>query len=250
MYGALAEHGEGTKHLKFFGESTGQTQSEISKEEESLKNWKYFFEKGILHCPQPLETPDAFLIDETNVDFLKVHMEENAQNWYAHYQLGLGYYRREDYEKAEKAFVTSLKLKESAWAFHGLSCVKLMQNDKDQAGAYILQGMAFKRKELSYLKEGFRILLLAEKYEELSRFYRKLDKEEQEDGRLKLGYVQALHGLKQDKKALDLLESKGGLIPDDIREGEDSLGEIWQELYQSVYKKEGKLPYKFNFHAN
>lgn len=250
VYGALAEHGEGTKHLKFFGKSTGQTQSEISKEEESLKNWKYFFETGILHCPQPLETPDAFLIDETNVDFLKVHMEENAQNWYAHYQLGLGYYRREDYEKAEKAFVTSLKLKESAWAFHGLSCVKLMQNDKDQAGAYILQGMAFKRKELSYLKEGFRILLLAEKYEELSRFYRKLDKEEQEDGRLKLGYVQALHGLKQDKKALDLLESKGGLIPDDIREGEDSLGEIWQELYQSVYKKEGKLPYKFNFHAN
>ena len=250
VYGALAEHGEGTKHLKFFGESTGQTQSEISKEEESLKNWKYFFETGILHCPQPLETPDAFLIDETNVDFLKVHMEENAQNWYAHYQLGLGYYRREDYEKAEKAFVTSLKLKESAWAFHGLSCVKLMQNDKDQAGAYILQGMVFKRKELSYLKEGFRILLLAEKYEELSRFYRKLDKEEQEDGRLKLGYVQALYGLKQDKKALDLLESKGGLIPDDIREGEDSLGEIWQELYQSVYKKEGKLPYKFNFHAN
>ena len=112
-----------------------------------------------------------------------------------------------------------------------------MQNDKDQAGTYILQGMAFKRKELSYLKEGFRILLLSGKYEELSRFYRKLDKEEQEDGRLKLGYIQALHGLKQDKKALDLLESKGGLIPDDIRVGEDSLGEIWQELYESVYKK-------------
>ena len=59
--------------------------------------------------------------------------------------------------------------------------------------------------------------MLAEKYEELSHFYRKLDKEEQEDSRLKLGYVQALHGLKQDKKALDLLESKGGLIPEDIR---------------------------------
>ena len=77
-----------------------------------------------------------------------------------------------------------------------------------------------------------------------------LDKEEQEDSRLKLGYVEALHGLKQDKKALDLLESKGGLVPDDIREGEDSLGDIWMELYRSVYKKEGKLPYKFNFHAN
>lgn len=249
-YGALAVHGESTKHLEFSMKAVNESQGENSKEEAVLEKWKHFFETGILHCPKPLEAPDEFMIDETNVDFLEAHMEENAQNWYAYYQLGLGYYRKEDYGKAEKAFEDSLKLRESAWAFHGLSCVKLMQNEKDQAGRYILQGMAFERKELSYLKEGFRILLLAEKYEELSRFYRKLDKEEQEDSRLKLGYVQALHGLKQDKKALDLLESKGGLIPEDIREGEDSLGKVWKELYKSVYKKEGKLPHKFNFQAN
>lgn len=249
-YGALAVHGESTKHLEFSMKTVNESQAENSKEEAVLEKWKHFFETGILHCPKPLEAPDEFMIDETNVDFLEAHMEENAQNWYAYYQLGLGYYRKEDYGKAEKAFEDSLKLRESAWAFHGLSCVKLMQNEKDQAGRYILQGMAFERKELSYLKEGFRILLLAEKYEELSHFYRKLDKEEQEDSRLKLGYVQALHGLKQDKKALDLLESKGGLIPEDIREGEDSLGKVWKELYKSVYKKEGKLPHKFNFQAN
>ena len=249
-YGALAVHGESTKHLEFSMKAVNESQAENSKEEAVLEKWKHFFETGILHCPKPLEAPDEFMIDETNVDFLETHMEENAQNWYAYYQLGLGYYRKEDYGKAEKAFEDSLKLRESAWAFHGLSCVKLMQNEKDQAGRYILQGMAFERKELSYLKEGFRILLLAEKYEELSHFYRKLDKEEQEDSRLKLGYVQALHGLKQDKKALDLLESKGGLIPEDIREGEDSLGKVWKELYKSVYKKEGKLPHKFNFQAN
>ena len=249
-YGALAVHGESTKHLEFSMKAVNESQAENSKEEAVLEKWKHFFETGILHCPKPLEAPDEFMIDETNVDFLEAHMEENAQNWYAYYQLGLGYYRKEDYGKAEKAFEDSLKLRESAWAFHGLSCVKLMQNEKDQAGRYILQGMAFERKELSYLKEGFRILLLAEKYEELSRFYRKLDKEEQEDSRLKLGYIQALHGLKQDKKALDLLESKGGLIPEDIREGEDSLGKVWKELYKSVYKKEGKLPHKFNFQAN
>ena len=249
-YGALAVHGESTKHLEFSMKAVNESQAENSKEEAVLEKWKHFFETGILHCPKPLEAPDEFMIDETNVDFLEAHMEENAQNWYAYYQLGLGYYRKEDYGKAEKAFEDSLKLRESAWAFHGLSCVKLMQNEKDQAGRYILQGMAFERKELSYLKEGFRILLLAEKYEELSHFYRKLDKEEQEDSRLKLGYVQALHGLKQDKKSLDLLESKGGLIPEDIREGEDSLGKAWKELYKSVYKKEGKLPHKFNFQAN
>ena len=93
-------------------------------------------------------------------------------------------------------------MKESAWAFHGLSCVKLAQGEKEQAGDCILQGMAFKRKELSYLKEGFRILLLAEKYEELSRFYRKLDKEEQE-----AVYImrRALNGMKSEDAVENIL---------------------------------------------
>ena len=87
-YGALAAHGEGTKHLAF------------TEETSDLENWKRFFETGILHCPSQMDAPDEFMIDEENVDFLEAHMEENAQNWYAYYQLGLGYYRRGDYEKA------------------------------------------------------------------------------------------------------------------------------------------------------
>ena len=54
--------------------------------------------------------PEEFLIDETNVDFLEAHMEENAQNWYAYYQLGLGYYRKEDYEKAAKIYGFEAKI--------------------------------------------------------------------------------------------------------------------------------------------
>ena len=103
-YGALAVHGESTKHLEFSMKAVNESQAENSKEEAVLEKWKHFFETGILHCPKPLEAPDEFMIDETNVDFLEAHMEENAQNWYAYYQLGLGYYRKEDYGKAEKAF--------------------------------------------------------------------------------------------------------------------------------------------------
>ena len=102
--------------------AVNESLAENSKEEAGLEKWKHFFETGILHCPKPLEAPDEFMIDETNVDFLEAHMEENAQSWYAYYQLGLGYYRKEDYGKAEKAFEDSLKLRESAWAFHGLRC--------------------------------------------------------------------------------------------------------------------------------
>ena len=87
-YGALTVHGESTKHLEFSMKAVNESQTENSKEEAGLEKWKHFFETGILHCPKPLEAPDEFMIDETNVDFLEAHMEENAQSWYAYYQLG------------------------------------------------------------------------------------------------------------------------------------------------------------------
>ena len=56
--GALKERGKWTSHLEFTLDS------------ESLRNWKTFFETAKLHCPEPEETPDEFLIDERNLDFL------------------------------------------------------------------------------------------------------------------------------------------------------------------------------------
>ena len=47
----------------------------IQKKRQVWKNGS-IFETGILHCPKPLEAPDEFMIDETNVDFLEAHMEE------------------------------------------------------------------------------------------------------------------------------------------------------------------------------
>lgn len=238
-YGADVVRTESTSHLEFVDGDNG------------LENWKKFFETGKLHCPSPTEKPDEFMINRENIDFLEEHMDtDNAQNWYAHYQLGIGYYINGEYQKAEKEFLKSLELEENAWAYHALSCANLAMDDKEHAAAFILKGMELERKELSYLKDGFKILILTEHYEELSGFYQKLDQKEQEDGRLKFGYVQALHGLNQDKEALELLESKDGLVPVDVREGEESIGDIWQELYRSVYQQEGKLPHKFNFHAN
>ena len=36
---------------------------------------------------------------------------------------------------------------------------------------------------------------------------------------------------------------------EDIREGEDSVAQLWSELYESLYGEGGKIPHKYNFKA-
>lgn len=238
-YGALASHKKGTSYLEFTSENN------------ALKLWKEFFDTGILHCPESNAAPDEFLIDEENVEFLEQHMKgENEKNWYAHYHLGLGYYQKGDYKHAEKAFEASVSCEENPWALHGLSCVYLLTGRNEQAAWAMKKGMQLKMEEPSYLKEGFRILALCEANETMCSVYEKLRDTEKNIGKIKYYYILALHRLGQHEHALALLEENGGLAMDDVREGEDSMAQLWSELHEAVYGCTGEIPHIFNFKAN
>lgn len=237
-YGALAEHGKSTDHLEF------------KLEKDSLKCWKTFFETGSLHCPDCMERPDEFMIDEENMEFLKQHMQgDNLKNWYAHYQLGLGYYQAEDYQHAEEELQESRKCAENPWALHALSCVYLLTDRKPEAAFCMKKGLNMRMEDTPYLKEGFRILSLCGKYEEIINIYDNLNDDQKAVGKLQYYYILSLHKLGQYEKALELLEADGGLVMDDIREGEESLAQLWSDLYANVNGCKGKIPHVFNFKA-
>ena len=237
-YGALAEHGKSTDHLEF------------KLEKDSLKCWKTFFKTGSLHCPDCMERPDEFMIDEENMEFLKQHMQgDNLKNWYAHYQLGLGYYQAEDYQHAGEELQESRKCAENPWALHALSCVYLLTDRKPEAASCMKKGLNMRMEDTPYLKEGFRILSLCGKYEEIINIYDNLNDDQKAVGKLQYYYILSLHKLGQYEKALELLEADGGLVMDDIREGEESLAQLWSDLYANVNGCKGKIPHVFNFKA-
>lgn len=93
----------------------------------------------------------------------------------------------------------------------------------------------------AYLKEGFRILSLCQAYKELCELYKKLDRKVQEINRIRFYYISALHKLGKNKKAFSLLEQDGGLELEDIREGEDSIAQLWQELHTELYGETGSF---------
>lgn len=236
-YGALKAGGKLTKHLEF---SLGS---------EALESWSRFFETGILHKPDPKDAPDEFLIEQENVSFLEANREKNENNWYARYQLGIGYYLKEDYQKAEEEFRASFRLEENVWALHGLSCTCLRTERKKETADYISRGILMRKKEVSFLKEGFKILYLCEAFGQICSCYEQLDLPLQNIGKIRFYYVSALHRSGCDKEAYGLLEKDGGLMMEDIREGEDSLAGLWCELNESLFGKKETVPHKYNFKA-
>ena len=91
-------------------------------------------------------------------------------------------------------------------------------------------------------KELKRIRPIAQKVEAL-------DEQMQKEGRIRFFYIQALAESGREKEAYRLLRADGGLVIDDIREGETSLGELWRKIRAAGENGEEELPYEFDFTA-
>lgn len=236
-YGSLMEQGALSNHLEF------------TCCEKSLEPWAEFLKTGVLHQPDPSVRPDYFFADKATLQLLKKTINtSNKYNWYAHYQLGVRLLAKGKYKKAEKELRTSLDLQKNAWAFHGLACLKYNQRKPKKAISYMAKGIALQPSELSYLKDGFKLIVACEGFSSILALYKGLSIELQENSRLKFYYTLALHRIGKDKEAFELLKNPEGFVLEDIREGEDSIAQLWIDVTKALGKEE-PIPYAYNFKA-
>lgn len=185
--------------------------------------------KNSYHIYQPSadKIPDEFLIDSENLGFLiRTLDKENAENWYAFYQAGLGCFQKEEYEKAKAFFYRSWEIEENPWACHGTACVcRLLEQDKE-AVQWVLRGLKMENKNVSFLKESFTLLFLCNADLEIIDFIEHQNPEAQKIGKLEFYYISALH-----------------------RTGEDSIAWLWSELYENLYAEKAPIPYRYDFKA-
>lgn len=237
-YGAMEVQNEMSKHLEFV------------MEEKSLKNWKHFLETGILHCQNPEEKLDEFFRDDAI--FLRLREtigKENRKNWYAWYHLGVQYYINGDLERAEQALTEASCLSANPWVCHGLACLYLQKGQSEASVSWILRGLGMRKKDISYLKESFKLLIMNKAYEDMEKVYQELGAEEQSTERLKLFHALALYQLARYDEAAGLLTEDGGIRPEDIREGEESVESLWKGLNEKLSGRLGEVPYQYLFRA-
>lgn len=76
-----------------------------------------------------------------------------------------------------------------------------------------------------------------------------MNRKSREDGRIRLYYIQAPDKIGLVQKAYELLCGEGGLVVDDVREGESAVGELWQEIQRDLFGTESEIPYRFDFRS-
>ena len=241
-YGAFRKEYARTGHLKFV------------KKTESMEKWEHFFETGELHCPDPETEPDAFWNGEEFLAYLKKTtlkpLAPNYENWYAYYHLGILEFRKGNDKIAKEMYETSLKLQENAWALHGLACLSIHEENKNLAALYAQRGMELKRHCLSYQKEGLKILSQCEAYRAILQQYAVMDEDMKSIGRVQYYYALGLVKTGRLEEADKLLNSEEGIVVDDVREGEDSIQDLWEILNHELYGGKQILPFRYEFHAN
>lgn len=209
-----------------------------------------FLETGIFPEPEPEEAPGFFISEELIYHRLKESMEtQNRDNWYARYQLGVLFYQKEHVKRAGEELERSFRLKENAWACHGLACVRLMENRQNEAVRWIRRGLASRPDDLSYVKAGFRILRDAQAYQELLEEYGRLSEKLREESRLRFDYLTALYHTGQAGKAYGILGADTDFELADLRECDGSVGRLWERLETVLFGECKEIPHRYQFNA-
>lgn len=243
-YGAMEAQ---LRHL--CGEREMEPHLDFSGSGEDVKLWTEFLQKGTLETPDPSHPPKSYVVGREFSERLKKYVEEKkeAAGWYACYQLGVLLFQEGEYEAAEKEFLRSLECEENAWACHGLASVYTVEGRPEEACSALRRGLALQREDLSYAKEVFRLLIMNRGFREAAELYPELDEKIRGESRIRFWYIRALAETGREEEAYRLLRADGGLVIDDIREGEDSLRELWQKIRAAGGEEE--LPYEFDFTA-
>lgn len=244
--------------------------------------WVDFMETGVLKELDKASAPEKYMSDAVIFKTLEESIKAGLnRHWYGYYQLGLFYYQEKEYESAEKAFLNSISVSENPWAYHGLASVYTVTEEKEKAVEAMVKGIELKQTTqtehgnslqekadtdsqagveeavkkqlgelLSYVKEAFCILHMNHGFKEIIELYGALEERLQKEERIKFYYIGSLAGIGEYQKAYDLLCADGGLVIPDMREGEVTIGTLWEELHEKLCGEKGELPYVFDFAMN
>lgn len=117
-----------------------------------------------------------------------------------------------------------------------------------QDGMHIIsRGICLQPEDLSYVKEGFRLLIMNGGCEQVLEIWPQLDESIRREGRMRLYYIRALADSGQNEETYRILTENGGLRVDDIREGEVSLSDMWKTLRNRLGYEDKSVPEQFDF---
>lgn len=202
--------------------------------------WYRLLTTGKFDEPSPNEAPLSYMVQEEWFELLKKCIKDkDADNWYAWYHLGLGWFAREDYERAGECFERSLALKESTWGYHALANVAAANGDNTKASKLLMLAFDRNSKNVTIAKEAVHYAVLAKDYEAVKKIVGEMEGVCGRDGMLICNYAMALAHTGQLEEAKKIFEAYGDETVADRREGADGITDEYIYVLRELAKREG-----------
>ena len=220
--------------------------------------WMHLLKTGYMPETCSCEAPKSYMIQDEWFEMLKKAVKgADTGNWETWMHLGLCYYWRNDFERAENCFEKSLSIKNSAWGLYCLANTMRSTGRNDLAATTMAKAAAMRPCDISLAKEALATLNDSKDYKGIAALVEKLDPSIY-IGKVKYYKAAAIAYLGDIDTAEEMLLENGGMEIPDIREGEISTSDLWVYIQKERARRNGevlndediKIPYALDFRMN
>lgn len=156
-------------------------------------------------------------------------LAQAPQDWVATYLSGLQAHAAADTDAARQLFTISLNHQDNPWALRAIALLDLADGDLDGAAGRYVRAHHLQPDLPSLAREAIQTLLLAGRPHEALDVLESLPESVRGRGRFQMLEAQAAAQADQTRRACDILDA--GVVVDDLREGETTLSDLWEQLH-------------------
>lgn len=194
------------------------------------QDWLYLINNGQFPFEDVTFPPESNMTGDYIIQILKHVAETGDAGAYTYLQLGTALFAAGQLSDAYESWEKSYQITPNAWAARNIAMLKRHEGDLDAAYQYMRKSMEIQNLYRPVLIDCARIYYEAGRFEEWLNLYKNLPEKFKSVGRIRYYAVMAYIGCKKFEEAESLIGS--GFIIDDLREGEQSLNQMWQQLYE------------------
>lgn len=189
--------------------------------------WLALLRTGELAEPDPTQPPPSYVVGAGWARLL----EAAPEHWATWLHRGIARWRVGAHDDAREAAEKSLAHRITPWALRNLAVAEEASGDIQAAADHYQQAHSLAPGEQALTVETLQALLDAGRPGDALTLADSLDRPLRQHGRVRLLELRAALGTGELDRAGRILDSD--LVVDDLREGEDSLAELWDDYHRA-----------------
>lgn len=205
------------------------------------KFWLCLMENGYCPTPDAKDVPASYMISKDwKKRLLKAISGPDSENWYAHYLLGTIYVYEMEYESALAMFRKSVALQESCWGYYGMAIAYYFLKEDPSAIDAIEKSLALCKDDINLARDYCKMMSALGQFEKIRNVFESLSDEVKTDPKMRYFYANSLCRCGDIEGAEAIIYEGDGLQIPDMREGEESLTDLWFAIERIKAEREGK----------